>query len=121
MLEDLAPVAQILQRLTWTRIKCWLGKHGRPHTLFHSMFLHAVSLRPVFVRGLCETPNGNILVGISPAAIIELDWKSGKLVDFFPIRMMSMCVCMGWPANSLYETGFWNSQDGLVFARTFLE
>ena len=83
MLEDLAPVARILRRLTWTRIKCWLAKHGRPHKLFHSMFLHAVSSRPVFVRGLCETPNGNILVGISPAAIIELDWKSGKLVDFF--------------------------------------
>jgi len=93
MLENLDPVARILRRHTGTRIKCWLAKHGRPHKIFHSMFRQAVSSRPVFVRGLCETPNGTILVGISPAAIIELDWTSGKVVDFFAYSdEVSVCV-----------------------------
>jgi len=32
-----------------------------------------------------------------------------------------MFVCMGWPANSLYKTGSWSSQGGLVFSLTFHE
>lgn len=93
MLDKLAPVAKILRRHAWPRLQCWLAKYGRPHRLFHPLFLHAVVSRPIFVRGLCETPNGNILVGISPAAILELDWKSGKLVDFFAYSdAVSVCV-----------------------------
>jgi hypothetical protein len=38
--------------------------------------------RPVFVRGLDRV--GDLLfVGISPAAILCIDWRSGELVDFY--------------------------------------
>ena len=39
--------------------------------------------RPVFVRGLCLTPRGTVLAGISPATILEIEWESGRLVDHF--------------------------------------
>ena len=93
MLDKLAPVAKILRHHAWPRLQCWLAKYGRPHRVFHPLFLHAVVSRPIFVRGFCETPNGNILVGISPAAILELDWKSGELVDFFTYSdAVGVCV-----------------------------
>ncbi len=37
----------------------------------------------IFVRGLDLTGNGRLLVGISPAAILEIDRKTRKLVDAF--------------------------------------
>jgi len=93
MLDKLAPVAKILRRHAWPRLQCWLAKHGRPHRLFHPLFLYGVVSRPIFVLGFYETPNGNVLVGISHVGMIELDWESGELVDFFAYSdAVSVCV-----------------------------
>ena len=35
------------------------------------------------MRGLCETERETILVGISPATLLEIDWRRGRLVDLF--------------------------------------
>ena len=83
VLKQFAPVRRILRRLWLRRIGVWLGAHGRPYRLF-SQLMHPVTIaRPLFVRGLCETSRGTVLVGISPAAILEIDLPSGELRDFY--------------------------------------
>lgn len=39
--------------------------------------------RSIFVRGLQLVKPNRILVGISPASILEIDWEKQELVDFF--------------------------------------
>lgn len=76
-------VKKILRRFALKRLQAWLAVHGRPSSVFYRLFGHVQMARPVFVRGLSETPTGTILVGISPAAVLEIDWKTGRLVDAF--------------------------------------
>ncbi len=39
--------------------------------------------RPLFVRGLCHISGTRVLVGFSPATVVEIDLKSGQLLDMF--------------------------------------
>jgi hypothetical protein len=82
-LSQFEPVRQLLWRNGFTRIKDWLRSHGRPTRLFQKLIPKAPSVKPIYVRGLCETPRGTVLVGISPASILEIDWKTGRLLKFF--------------------------------------
>ena len=38
--------------------------------------------RPLFTRGMCRLDGSRILVGISPATVVELDYQQGRLLDF---------------------------------------
>jgi hypothetical protein len=51
--------------------------------VFHPLFRWAEIARPIFVRGLCETSRHTLLVGISPATILEIDKGSGNLLDMY--------------------------------------
>jgi hypothetical protein len=92
-LDKFPIVRSILRKHRWQRTQSWLARHGQPRRLFQRLFTAAVMSRPVFVRGLCLTPGHSVLVGISPAAILELDWKSGRLIDQF-IHATDVCVCV---------------------------
>jgi hypothetical protein len=81
-LRSLAPVRRILARHVARDVGIWLSRHGRPKSLFYRLFGGLCAARPLFVRGLSETKRGSILVGISPAGLLELDLKTGELVDF---------------------------------------
>ncbi len=82
-LTAFAPVRRILRRHGLARAGCWLARHGRPSRVFRRVFERVVIARPVFVRGLCATARGTVLVGISPATILEIDWRRHALVDRF--------------------------------------
>ena len=92
-LEPLPPVQRLLERHLVTRMKFWLRKHGRPERVFKPLFRNPHAAKPIWVRGLCETPRGTILVGISPATILELDVETGKLIDSFNFsRDLKVCI-----------------------------
>jgi hypothetical protein len=76
-------VRSVLSRNRVLRTKAWLARHGRPFSLWNSLFRTAASTRPVFVRGLAETLSGSLLVGISPASILELDTSTETIVSHF--------------------------------------
>jgi hypothetical protein len=37
--------------------------------------------RPLFTRGMCRLDGSRLLVGVSPATVLELDYKQGRLLD----------------------------------------
>jgi len=41
--------------------------------------------RPLFARGLCRLDASRVLVGVSPATVLEIDYKQGKLLDMFQL------------------------------------
>lgn len=82
-LSQFPVVQRLLWQNTYTRVKYWLRSHGRPQRLFKRLLQRSVTVKPIFVRGLCETPTGTILVGISPAGILEIDWRTGRLLESF--------------------------------------
>lgn len=92
-LSQFPVVRRLLWRSTYTRVKQWLRSHGRPHKVFRRLFGRPVTVKPIYVRGLCETPRGTILVGISPASILEIDWRSGRLLESFTFSTdLRVCV-----------------------------
>jgi hypothetical protein len=92
-LAQYAPVQRLLRLTTVARVQNWLRSHGRPQRLFRRLLGRPVTVKPIYVRGLCETPRGTILVGISPASILEIDWESGRLVDSFTYSTdLKVCV-----------------------------
>jgi hypothetical protein len=76
-------VRKILWRYGVRTARLWLGKYSPSHRVSQLLVRNISASRPVFVRGLAETSAGTILVGISPAAILEIDLTSGKLVDHY--------------------------------------
>jgi len=74
-------VERVRKKLKFREFACWLNKHGRPHRLFYRLTAPFAVARPLFVRGLCETSYGMILVGFSPATIIELDSEGTRVLD----------------------------------------
>lgn len=92
-LTKLAPVRRLLWQSSVTRVKYWLRSKGRPRRLFHKIIPRTTTVKPIYVRGLCETPRGTILVGISPASILEIDWRTGQLKKFFAYSTdLRVCV-----------------------------
>ncbi|HEV3021300.1 MAG TPA: hypothetical protein VGX76_02490 [Pirellulales bacterium] len=63
-LHRFAPVQRIIRRHIPRDIGIWLAKHGRPSRVFNAAFAHLAVARPIFVRGLAQTPRGTVLVGI---------------------------------------------------------
>ena len=68
----------------------WIREHGRraarknaPRKILKKLGLSSESIsRPLFVRGLALA--GDLLyIGMSPAAIVRINWKSGEFVDAF--------------------------------------
>jgi hypothetical protein len=91
-LDRLLPVRKILYRWALRSFRLKLANKC-PWPLLASYMIRRADSRPVYVRGLCETHRGTILVGISPAAILELDPYSGKLKDFYPFsRDINICI-----------------------------
>jgi hypothetical protein len=74
-------VERIRKKLKFRELACWLNKHGRPHRLFYRLTASFAVARPLFVRGLCLTGRGTVLVGFSPATIIELDNEGKRVLD----------------------------------------
>ena len=92
-LTSFGPVKRLLQKYWTSDLKIWLASHGRPHRLFHRLFGDARSSRPLFVRGLCQTGDDTLLVGVSPASIIEVDWKKRRVRDIYSYSQdVRVCV-----------------------------
>jgi hypothetical protein len=83
VLTKFAPVRKILYRHCSAVIGDWLAEHGRPTRLFRHLFHRMTVARPIFVRGLCQVSEQSVLVGISPAAILEINWMTEKLLDMY--------------------------------------
>lgn len=77
------PVKKIRWRFGFRGFRLWLGKKVPSFRVSWFLVGNIIASRPVFVRGLCETPRGTILAGISPATILEIDLRTGRLVDHF--------------------------------------
>lgn len=92
-LAEYGPVRQILQRASLTRVTEWLRTRGRPRRLMQALFPKPAVVKPIWVRGLFETPTGTLLVGISPASVLEIDWHTGQLKDFFSFSTdLRVCI-----------------------------
>jgi len=76
-------VRRILYRHAWAAACGWLGRYGRPARLCHALFARWRTARPLFLRGLHPIDASRILVGISPGAVLEIDWVSEKLLDIY--------------------------------------
>lgn len=104
-LRGLAPVRRILRRHQLRDVGVWLARNGRPARVFGRLFGGLLAARPIFVRGLASTNYRTLLVGISPAAILEIDLDRMELVDFFVYSRDVHCcvhglVCDTAPASS---------------------
>jgi hypothetical protein len=82
-LKGFAPVKRIRRRFAVRELRLWLGERSPSFKVYWLLVGNITGSRPVFVRGLSETPRGTILVGISPATILEIDPESCELVDHF--------------------------------------
>ncbi len=68
----------------------WVRRHERRHRIAHAIgrlaqlsgLAHGQVAHPLFVRGVAGN-EGSLFVGISPAAILELDSATGRVVDAF--------------------------------------
>ena len=79
-----APVRRIARRFAVRNLRLWLADRSPSFRL--SRWIADETMRasqPVFVRGLCLTRRGTVLAGISPATMLEIDWRRGKLVDLY--------------------------------------
>jgi hypothetical protein len=48
---------------------------------------------PLYTRGMCLLDESRVLVGVAPAAVLELDFKKGTLLDMFQIsEYLNECV-----------------------------
>jgi hypothetical protein len=83
LLTKFFPVRRLLYRHALASVGSWLAANGRPTRLFHASFHKTATARPIFVRGLCLTDKQSILIGISPAAVLEIDWRAEKLLDMY--------------------------------------
>ena len=77
------PVRRLYRRHGLAVLGSWLARHGRPSRVFHPLFHPIATARPIFVRGLCQVSDRTILIGISPASLLEVDWQTGELVDVY--------------------------------------
>lgn len=41
--------------------------------------------RPLFTRGMCRLDSTRLLVGVSPASVLEIDYKQGRLLDMMQL------------------------------------
>jgi len=49
--------------------------------------------RPLFTRGMCRLDDSRVLIGISPATVLEIDYQRGKLLDHFQLSdKVNECV-----------------------------
>lgn len=103
-LRHLAPVRRILRRHKLRDAGVWLARSGRPRSLFNRLFGQLTAARPVFVRGLASTGYGTVLVGLSPATILELDLKTGEMIDFFVFSRDVHCCVHGIVCEAAVES-----------------
>jgi hypothetical protein len=93
VLTRFRPVRRLLMYNSLATLGAWLATNGRPTRVFHPAFRSFAMARPIFVRGLVITARGTVLVGISPATVLEIDWQRGRLVDLFTYsRNRHVCV-----------------------------
>jgi hypothetical protein len=49
--------------------------------------------RPLFTRGMCLLDDSRVLIGISPATELELDFRAGQLLDRFQLsHYVNECI-----------------------------
>jgi len=95
-LLELEPVRELLRKSRLQETGWRLATRGRPRLLFRSLFGRFTAARPLFVRGLAETPRGTLLVGLSPATILALDPSHNwRLVDHFNYSADVNCCVHG--------------------------
>jgi hypothetical protein len=82
-LKQYWPVRKIRWRFCLRDVRIWVGERMPSFKLYWFLVRNVISSRPVFVRGLCATHRNTILVGLSPATILEIEPESGRLVDHF--------------------------------------
>jgi hypothetical protein len=82
-LLQFSAVRRILYRHAFAAAAGWLGRFGKPQRVFRRAFAKWSAARPLFVRGLHPLDKDRILVGLSPATILEIDWRAEKLLDSF--------------------------------------
>jgi hypothetical protein len=64
-------------------LKSAIGKRLRRIPGIRRALRNFAIARPGFVRGLALLPDGDLLVGISPASLLKLDLGAGEIVDRF--------------------------------------
>ena len=96
-----------LMQYRWVRRKLWwhmrtrrlrqyLGRHGLPRL---------ARSEPLFVRGL-HLLGDMVFVGASPAMVLQINWRTGELVDAYQFsRDLDCCIhgliMDGYPGNSV--------------------
>ncbi|MEI6083016.1 MAG: hypothetical protein WCS70_01805 [Verrucomicrobiota bacterium] len=60
-------------------------KSVTPWVQFRNFVMRKRMTRPLFTRGLCLLDDSRILVGISPASVLEINYKTGELIDRFTL------------------------------------
>ncbi|MCG3150012.1 MAG: hypothetical protein PCFJNLEI_03479 [Verrucomicrobiae bacterium] len=70
-------VARLAEVSEVKRVPAWVQ--------FRNFVMRKRMTRPLFTRGLCRLDDSRILVGISPASVLELNYKTGELLDRFTL------------------------------------
>jgi hypothetical protein len=82
-LRQFPEVRRLRRKFAVRSARLWLAERSPSYRL--SWWLADGEMRasrPIFVRGLCPTDRQSVLVGISPASVLEVDWRHGRLLGF---------------------------------------
>lgn len=76
-LVEFEPVRKLAAASTLKNVPAWVR--------LRNFIIRKRMTRPLFTRGMCRLDGERILVGISPASVLEVDYKAGKLLDMFTL------------------------------------
>lgn len=60
-------------------------KNVSPWVRLRNFIIRKRMTRPLFTRGLCRLDDARLLVGVSPASVLEIDYKKARLLDLFTL------------------------------------
>jgi len=58
-------------------------KNVSPWVRFRNLLIRKRMTRPLFTRGMCRLDDARLLVGVSPATVLEIDYKKSRLLGMF--------------------------------------
>ena len=60
-------------------------KNVSPWVRLRNFVIRKRMTRPLFTRGMCRLDDARLLVGVSPASVLEINYKKGRLLGLFTL------------------------------------
>lgn len=85
---DLIEFPEVAALATASRIK-----DVAPWVRLRNFIIRKRMTRPLFTRGMCLLDRSRVLVGVSPASVLEIDYEKSRLLDHFTLsQSANECV-----------------------------